>query len=51
MLAHWDAYCALSPVHFLAFPERQTGDRPILETVIRIAEDEFFSAIEISRVN
>jgi sugar phosphate isomerase/epimerase len=51
MLQHWDAYCALSLVHFLAFPECQTGDGPILETVTRIAVDDFFSAIELSRIN
>ena len=48
---HWNAYCALSLVHFLAFPECQGGDGPILETVAQIAADDFFSAIEISRIN
>lgn len=51
MHRHWDAYCTLSIVHFLAFPERQGGDGPVLETVARIADDSFFSAIEISRMN
>lgn len=50
-MKHWDNYCSLSLVHFLAFPECQTGDGPILETVERIADDDFFSAIEVSRVN
>jgi sugar phosphate isomerase/epimerase len=48
---HWDAYCTLSLVHFLAFPECMGGDGPILESVARVAEDDFFSAIEIGRVN
>ncbi|MHB8629859.1 MAG: sugar phosphate isomerase/epimerase family protein [Aggregatilineales bacterium] len=48
---HWNAYCALSLVHFLAFPECQSGDGPILETVAQVAHDDFFSAIEISRIN
>jgi sugar phosphate isomerase/epimerase len=48
---HWDHYCALSIIHFLAFPECLAGDGPILETVGRIADDDFFSAIEISRIN
>jgi len=48
---HWDAYCGLSLVHFLAFPDCGGGDGPILETVTQIAGDDFFSAIEISRVN
>jgi sugar phosphate isomerase/epimerase len=48
---HWDHYCALSIIHFLAFPECLAGDGPILETVGRIADDDFFSGIEISRIN
>lgn len=51
MDTHWDSYCALSIVHFLAFPECQGGDGPILETIARIADDDFFSAIEITRIN
>jgi sugar phosphate isomerase/epimerase len=47
----WDAYCGLSLVHFLAFPQCQSGDDSMLETVERILFDDFFSAIEISRVN
>ena len=48
---HWDAYCALSLVHFLAFPECQGGEGPILESIRKIADDDFFAAIEISRIN
>jgi len=50
MKHHWDSYCGLSLVHFLAFPECQKGEGPILETITRIAEDDFFSAIEISHI-
>ncbi len=48
---HWDSYCGLSLVHFQAFPECQTGDVAILETVEKVLLDDFFSAIEISRIN
>ena len=48
---HWDAYCALSLVHFLAFPECQGGEGPILESIRRIADDDFFAVIEVSRIN
>lgn len=48
---HWDAYCGLSLVHFLAFPDYHAGDSSILETVERVVSDDFFSAIEISRIN
>ena len=47
---HWDTYCGLSIVHFLAFPECQGGEGPILESVSRIAEDDFFSGIEVTRI-
>jgi len=48
---HWDAYCALSIVHFLAFPECLAGDGPVVETVQRIADDDFFAAIEVGPIN
>jgi sugar phosphate isomerase/epimerase len=48
---HWDAYCGLSLVHFLAFPEYHAGDDSVLRTVERVVMDDFFSAIEISRIN
>jgi sugar phosphate isomerase/epimerase len=47
----WNKYCGLSLVHFLAFPECQTGDGPILETIEKVLLDDFFSGIEISRIN
>jgi len=45
---HWDHYCALSLVHFLAFPEFGSGEGPILESVARLCDDEFFSVLELS---
>jgi sugar phosphate isomerase/epimerase len=48
---NWDAYCGLSIVHFLAFPECMSGAGPILESISAIAYDDFFSGIEISRIN
>lgn len=48
---HWNAFCALSLVHFLAFPECQGGDGLSLESVARLADDDFFSALEMTRVN
>jgi len=43
----WEAYCTLSIVHFMAFPNTIQGEGPIIETVRQIAEDPFFPAIEI----
>jgi sugar phosphate isomerase/epimerase len=51
MLGDWNTYCGLSLVHFLAFPECQTGDGPILETIEKVLLDDFFSGIEITRIN
>lgn len=44
---HWNNYCTMSIVHFMAFPATIRGDGPIIETVTEIAEDPFFGAIEI----
>ena len=38
-------------VHFMAYPSTMKGDGPILETVQRIAADDYFSAIELTRIN
>jgi sugar phosphate isomerase/epimerase len=44
---HWNNYCTMSIVHFMAYPETIRGEGPILETVAKIAEDPFFGAIEL----
>ena len=48
MKTHWSAYLTLSIVHFMAYPETMKGDGPVLETIRKIAEDSFFTGIEIS---
>jgi sugar phosphate isomerase/epimerase len=45
---HWDSYCTMSIVHFMAFPDTSMGEGPIVESVRTIAEDDFFDAIEIA---
>jgi sugar phosphate isomerase/epimerase len=35
-------------IHFMAYPQVIRGDGPILETLQKIAEDDFFTAVEIS---
>ena len=47
---HWSNYCAMSIVHFMAFPETAGGEGPIVESVREIAEDDFFDAVEIAWV-
>ena len=44
---HWNNFCTMSIVHFMAFPETIRGEGPIVETVTNIAEDPFFGAVEI----
>jgi sugar phosphate isomerase/epimerase len=38
----------MSIVHFMAFPETAGGQGPVVESVRKIAEDDFFDAVEIS---
>ena len=47
MNTHWNNYCTMSIVHFMAFPNTIGGEGPIVETVSKIAADPFFGAIEI----
>ncbi len=35
-------------IHFMAYPETMKGDGPILETLQKITEDDFFTAVEVS---
>ena len=44
---HWNNFCTMSIVHFMAFPNTIGGEGPIVETINKIAEDPFFGAIEI----
>lgn len=48
METHWRNLCVLSIVHCMAYPETITGKGPIAETVEKIAEDPFFTGIEVS---
>jgi sugar phosphate isomerase/epimerase len=45
---HWNNYCTMSIVHFMAFPQTIGGEGPIVETLTKIAEDPFFGAVEIT---
>jgi sugar phosphate isomerase/epimerase len=44
---HWSNFCTMSIVHFMAYPQCLKGEGPIAATVARIAEDPFFTGIEI----
>jgi len=45
------SYADIGIVHFMAFPQCMQGDGPILETLTTIAEDPFFTSIEVTRIN
>jgi sugar phosphate isomerase/epimerase len=47
----WEPIVDLSVVHFMIFPETITGSGPIVETVTKIATDDFFSMIEVTHIN
>lgn len=47
MQTHWSAHLTLSVVHFMLFPETMKGEGPLVETISKIAEDDFFGGIEI----
>jgi len=46
----WESYIHVGMVHPVIFPETLKGEGPIVETVRKIIEDDFFGAIEISWV-
>jgi sugar phosphate isomerase/epimerase len=43
-------YMKVGIIHFMAYPTTMKGEGPILETITKIAEDDFFTAIEITRI-
>ncbi len=43
-------YMSVGIVQFMAFPQTQGGSGPIVESVQRIADDPFFSAIEVGQM-
>ena len=43
-------YFNIGIVHFMAFPETMRGVGPILETVRKIATDDYFDAIELTQI-
>lgn len=41
------AHMRLGIVHFKAFPEVVRGEGPVVETLRKIVEDDFFTAVEV----
>jgi sugar phosphate isomerase/epimerase len=51
MLESWESLVDMSIVHFMIYPETVGGDGPVLETVSKIVNDDFFSMIEVTHIN
>jgi len=41
-------YMKVGLIHFMAFPECMKGEGPVLETMKKIAVDDYFDAIEVT---
>jgi len=50
MEKHWDNYCTMSIVHFMAYPQCMSGEGAIAESVAGIGKDTFFGGVEVTRV-
>lgn len=51
MKESWEPLVDLSIVHFMIFPETMAGSGPIVETVSKIVNDDFFSMIEVGHID
>ena len=43
-------YMKVGLIHFMAYPETMKGEGPVLETVKKIALDDYFTAIELTNI-
>jgi len=46
-----ESHARVGVVHFAAYPQCAGGEGPILESLARIAEDEFFGAVEVTAIS
>jgi hypothetical protein len=46
----WNKYFNIGTIHFMSFPEVMKGEGPIIETLEKILTNDFFSAVEITRI-
>ncbi len=44
-------YMKVGLIHFMSFPECMKGEGPILETIKKVAVDDYFDAIEVTWIN
>lgn len=44
-------YMKVGIVHFMAYPAALSGEEPVADTIAEIVEDDFFDAVEVTRIN
>jgi sugar phosphate isomerase/epimerase len=50
MIGSWNKYMNIGTIHFMSFPEVMKGEGPIIETLEKILANDFFYAVEITRI-
>ncbi|MCE5280518.1 MAG: sugar phosphate isomerase/epimerase [Deltaproteobacteria bacterium] len=50
MVESWYQYMNVGTLHFMSFPEAGKGEGPIAETLETILRDDFFTAVEVTRI-
>ena len=50
MIESWNKLFNIGTIHFMSFPEVMKGEGPIIETLEKILANDFFSAVEITRI-
>ncbi len=50
MTESWQRYFHIGTIHFMSFPEVMKGEGPIIETLEKILSNDFFTAVEITRI-
>jgi sugar phosphate isomerase/epimerase len=50
MKKSWNKYMNIGTIHFMSFPEVMGGEGPVTETLEKILANDFFSAVELTRI-
>ena len=50
MVESWYQYMNVGTIHFMSFPDVGKGEGPITETLEKILQDDFFTAVEMTRI-
>jgi sugar phosphate isomerase/epimerase len=50
MVESWYNYMNVGTLHFMSFPDAGKGEGPITETLEKILQDDFFTAVEITHI-